>query len=531
MQSIGVVFKKDEMVLVALKQGIADYQLEGYRILPFLDLKDEEREQSILHNIERFVQAYKGGRDNIFVTLPRDMALVQFLQMPAAAEENLGQTLGFEIDRYTPFVYDDVYFDWHVTGRQPEGGMITVMLVTIKRTIVDQYLDLFAKLDLRPQAVEISTTALCNAFFKYQGALERLQDGAWLRESGIINDRMLGYIEKASPKAAGFLRGEPSQEPEVRSISVLVDFFDSSTCELAVLANNALCHSQVLALQPPGSQVTQLEEIQDAGRKALIYLPAAVQEGTLPLHFQLSGREMPRDLLDTAPEAESETFSISRTLPVQYGKFSEESFSETLPVLFMPSAAAVRGLRGTTFDINLIPANRRPRRKKSKRKLVAAAALIAVLAVLSSFTANRNMAMEKRLTVLTAEVNGLRKKAQKIEDQLAEAERREKFIKAMKAIRGDDVSKLLLLEELTRLVPNDSWLTEFKYKAEEKKARISGFAVSAAKLIPILEESPLFDSVKFSTVITTDRRSGKERFRIEMQLSGSADKEDKADKE
>ncbi len=169
MQSIGVVFKQEEMVLVALKQGFADYQLEGYRILPFLDLKDEERDQAIVHNIERFVQAYAGGKDNIFIALPRDMALVQFLQMPAAAEENLGATLGFEIDRYTPFGFDDVYYDWHVLNRLPDSGLITVMLITMKRTIVDYYLGLFAKLDIRPQGIEITTTALCNAFSRHPG--------------------------------------------------------------------------------------------------------------------------------------------------------------------------------------------------------------------------------------------------------------------------------------------------------------------------------------------------------------------------
>jgi general secretion pathway protein L len=87
------------------------------------------------------------------------------------------------------------------------------------------------------------------------------------------------------------------------------------------------------------------------------------------------------------------------------------------------------------------------------------------------------------------------------------------------------MSKLRILEELTRLIPDDSWLNELSYKADEKKIRISGLTVSAAKLIPILEESPLFDAVKFSTVITTDRRSEKERFRIEMNLSGNTAKQ------
>ena len=522
MQSIGIVFKQEEMVLVALKQGLADYQLEGYRILPFLDLKDEEREQAIVHNIERFVQAYPKGRDNLFIALPRDLALVQFLQIPGAAEENLGATLGFEIDRYTPFSFDDVYFDWHVLNRLPDSGLINVMLITMKRTIVDYYLGLLAKLDIRPQGIEITTTALCNSFFKYRSALERLQDMAWLRESGIINNRMLGLVEKISPQAARFLQSRQVQETEAAKVDVLVEFLDTARCEIAILARNCLCHSQVVALSAPAEpEALQLQEIHDAGNRALIYLPALGQERDFPLRFCLSGRDMQPDYLDTAPEQLIDIFSVQRTLPVQHKKFPDTAIAGALPVLGLPAGVAVKGLRSACFDINLIPAVRRPKRKKSKRQLVAVALALALLVALSSYTAARNMTMKERISVLNEEVGGLRKQVQQIEDLQQESLRREKFAAAMKTIRDNDMSKLRMLEELTRLIPDDSWLSEFYYTAAEKKIRISGFAVSPAKLIPILEESPLFENVKFSTVITTDKRSEKERFRIEINMSAA----------
>ena len=332
MQSIGVVFKQEEMVLVALKQGFADYQLEGYRILPFLDLKDEERDQAIVHNIERFVLRYAGGKDNIFIALPRDMALVQFLQIPAAAEENLGATLGFEIDRYTPFGFDDVYFDWHVLNRLPDSGLITVMLITMKRTIVDYYLGLFAKLDIRPQGIEITTTALCNAFSRHQSPLDRLQDMSWLQESGIINNRMLGLVGKIAPKAARFLEGVQARKPETQNVDVLVEFLDASRCEIAVLVRNCLSLSQVVPLSA-SAEAVQLQEIHEAGHRSLIYLPALGQERNLPLRFCLSGREMQPDFLDTAPESLADSFSVQRTLPVQHKKFAHDTIAGALPVL------------------------------------------------------------------------------------------------------------------------------------------------------------------------------------------------------
>ncbi len=347
---------------------------------------------------------------------------------------------------------------------------------------------------------------------------------SWLQESGIINNRILGLVGKIAPKAARFLEGAQARKPETQNVDVLVEFLDAARCEIAVLVRNCLCLSQVVPLSA-SAEAVQLQEIHDAGLRSLIYLPALGQERNLPLRFCLSGRDMQHDFLDTAPESPADSFFVQRTLPVQHKKFAHDTIAGALPVLVLPAGVAVKGLRSTTFDINLIPAARRPKRKKSKRKLVAAAVFLALLAALSTYTAARNMKMKERLTVLTEEVNGLRRQVQTIEELQQASQRREKFVAAMKTIRGNDMSKLRILEDLTRLIPDDSWLNELNYKADEKKIRISGFAVSAAKLIPILEESPLFDAVKFSTVITTDKRSEKERFRIEMNLSDNKTKQ------
>ena len=42
MRSIGIVFKKNEMLMVAAHYGINRYVLDGYRVVPFLDSGEEE---------------------------------------------------------------------------------------------------------------------------------------------------------------------------------------------------------------------------------------------------------------------------------------------------------------------------------------------------------------------------------------------------------------------------------------------------------------------------------------------------------
>ena len=61
-----------------------------------------------------------------FFCVPPARVLRRSLNLPAAAEDNLRQVLGFEMDRQTPFKADQVYFDYVVRGRDAAGRQIAV---------------------------------------------------------------------------------------------------------------------------------------------------------------------------------------------------------------------------------------------------------------------------------------------------------------------------------------------------------------------------------------------------------------------
>jgi general secretion pathway protein L len=63
--------------------------------------------------------------------LPDDKVLAKRITLPAAAEENLHEVLGFEMDLHTPFQAADVYYDYTVVGRDTTRGNVTV--VTCRR--------------------------------------------------------------------------------------------------------------------------------------------------------------------------------------------------------------------------------------------------------------------------------------------------------------------------------------------------------------------------------------------------------------
>jgi general secretion pathway protein L len=78
------------------------------------------------------------------------------------------------------------------------------------------------------------------------------------------------------------------------------------------------------------------------------------------------------------------------------------------------------------------------------------------------------------------------------------------------------------LKELTQVLPPSVWIWNLKCSGRE--VEISGFADSASELIPLLDKSPLFEKVEFSSPVTKEReRRGmadkeRERFKIKMKL-------------
>src|SRR4030043_1871185 len=91
-------------------------------------------------------------------------------------------------------------------------------------------------------------------------------------------------------------------------------------------------------------------------------------------------------------------------------------------------------------------------------------------------------------------------------------------------IRSGEISKVSVLEELTRLLPDTTWIWNLKYNGKEME--LSGFADSASDLIPLLDRSPLFEKVEFLAPVTKemqmrgDGKKEKERFKIKAKIEG-----------
>ena len=85
--------------------------------------------------------------------VPDDKVLAKRISLPAAAEENLREVLGFEMDLHTPFEASEVYYDYTIVGRDSTRQQVTVDLVYAPRDAVDELVDGAASLGIRTDVV------------------------------------------------------------------------------------------------------------------------------------------------------------------------------------------------------------------------------------------------------------------------------------------------------------------------------------------------------------------------------------------
>ncbi len=69
-----------------------------------------------------------------------------------------------------------------------------------------------------------------------------------------------------------------------------------------------------------------------------------------------------------------------------------------------------------------------------------------------------------------------------------------------------------ILNDLTGLVPDGTWLNSFEYSAS--RITITGNGVNVTRLINDLEASPAFESAGFSAATQRDAASGSDTFAI-----------------
>lgn len=112
-----------------------------------------------------------------------------------------------------------------------------------------------------------------------------------------------------------------------------------------------------------------------------------------------------------------------------------------------------------------------------------------------------------------------------MQPNVEEVERSRELLEDMSGIarelkeRGRSPTALMTLNEITHLVPDDTWI--FDYQFSHEKIRVSGFSPDPSRLIGIVSSSKLFSDARFLSPVTTSSNGSGQRFELSFSLKQS----------
>ncbi len=376
--------------------------------------------------------------------LARHELLLNRLMLPAAARENLRQVLEYEIERVIPLPRAEVFWDYQVRESTSGGetGRLAVLIVSVPRRVVTEYVDALEAAGARPKAVVIGAAALGDYAAFCRGSLDAplgmvVQSGAELEVALFVERQLV---------ASHALRGTAVPAPAELQQMVRRDLAE-------------VFHPAQVAVEMLYATATN-----GHGGEGI--------EGTGELLALANGR------LDAPPEF----------------------FAHPEPGLLPAVGAALGAVRESVVDINLLPEEHRPGLQEG----LFVPLLLLVAAVVLGLVYGGSVIVRDEMTrhALAREVESLEPQVATVKKQEAEARALQEKVNTLTTDQSRRM--IMFVKELTDRLPNDAYLATFRYRAG--RIEIDGFANRASELIQVLESSSMFRNVQFTSPTTTGQQ-------------------------
>jgi len=398
-----------------------------------------------------FLDRHRLREARVMACLPREAVMVRFLDLPMEAEPQLAKVVGYQLSALHPYKDDQVYWDCAVVARDPKAKQVSVMVVVAEKSRVNRVRQALEELGLRLSGLTLGAAALA-------------------------------------------LLAEPLLPP-----TALIVCGRSSGVEVLSFRRGSLCATEEIPLEPSASAKERFDR---EWHRALSALPVS-DPATVPWF-----------VCGSMPSPFSEFLQGASPLPAPKLNLAKRNG----PVGFVewPAlAAAYAGLiRSNSSFINLLPAQERWQPQRGARVPVyALGGTAALLALTLASHAWIERALYER--ALERALRRLEVPAQQLRRQNQETSTLETRAAVLEDLRAGNWRKLHLLQQLTKLLPDGTWLQQLQIS--EDTVEIFGFSNHAAELVPPLENSPYFSQVEFTAPITRDNQS-REVFRIRMRL-------------
>ena len=403
LDGLGIYVGTEHVSLAHVRKRLLRVTLVESRSYPLAPTtQPEERTRMLTEAVATFVRDAHVEPGAVHLCLARQELLLNRLVLPAAARENLEQVLEYEIERIIPLPRDEIFFDYQMReSGQGEAGRLAVLVVSVPRRVVHQYIEALDKAGIRTKSVVVAAAALGDYTAFCRGALEQpvalmVRDGRDSELAVFVDDQLV---------ASHVLRG--GSAPSVAEMNAMV------RRDLAEVFHAVDAPVDLLVGASPNGT-------------------AAVPDGTMDLFALASGRlEAPATFFE-APE----------------------------PALLSAVGAALGAVRESVVDINLLPAEHRPGLQEG----LFVPLLLLVLVIVLTLVYGGSIIVRDEMTrrELARQVEEMEPQVAAIKQQEADVRKFQAQISTL--TENQDRRMIQFLKELTDKIPSDAYLTTLRYR-------------------------------------------------------------------
>ncbi len=101
---------------------------------------------------------------DVAISVSGHSVIIKKIKVPAMSEEELEQNIQFEAEQYVPFDPSEVNMDFVILGDSGEEGKMDVLLVVVKKDIINDLTNVVRDAGLNPVVVDVDVFALENMY-------------------------------------------------------------------------------------------------------------------------------------------------------------------------------------------------------------------------------------------------------------------------------------------------------------------------------------------------------------------------------
>jgi Tfp pilus assembly PilM family ATPase/Tfp pilus assembly protein PilN len=457
--SIGIELQEKDMVLSSLQGNFS-----GGSLTHFMRISDYRNRDTaeLRQEIQAFLKNNILGKDNIVLGIPRRDVLFRQLDLPAEVADNLKQVIQYQVQSFEPTDEDSYYHDYTLLDRSGKNKRLHVLVAMVRKSILDNHLQLMSELGIQPAVVTCGTLALTNVFLQDR---KKMQDKNYVLANTAASSLELIVVHDGIPVYSQ----ETAKNDSLSWKDLVLQELDEATSRIRL---------------EPGSVIEEIVLAGDSSETVYGEIREAIAECAL--------------LKDAA-----------------HFKSAEETRPYLQQAATAISLAYTGMMRHPSFKINLLPAAFRF--KQTRWAYISAAVLgLIILALLAGLFIHGQIQDRELVQVLDEEISEIKPDVAVILESQRQTEELEKEIDFIESLFRSKDKNLYVLQELTTMLPDDTYL--YNYRNQEGRITISGLGGSASDLIPLLESSPLLKEVAVQGNIQRDNLTGKDRFTIIAKL-------------